>query len=192
MEWYRAKFIKTGSFGPVKHAMVRRWWWWCCFSSFAMMISSSSSSSSSIFLRSQKRIFGLKVCLWESFDAEQHTSKRVLSLSLPNDGRTPRVVFFFRKGSANRFSLSLPFFAKHKQQIGTFVLAFGLEHYMHHKYHSHHHHDEAHQSEEERKNVGGHSPKEFSAETASLDEITKEMTRLRKRVGELRKEGKHV
>jgi hypothetical protein len=24
MEWYRAKFIKTGSFGPVKHAMVRR------------------------------------------------------------------------------------------------------------------------------------------------------------------------
>mmetsp|Transcript_6503 Transcript_6503/g.19392 ORF Transcript_6503/g.19392 Transcript_6503/m.19392 type:complete len:98 (+) Transcript_6503:95-388(+) len=97
MEWYRAKFIKTGSFGPVKHAM-----------------------------------------------------------------------------------------------IGTFVLAFGLEHYMHHKYHSHHHHDEAHQSEEERKNVGGHSPKEFSAETASLDEITKEMTRLRKRVGELRKEGKHV
>ena len=115
-----------------------------------------------------------------------------LSLSLPNDGRTPRVVFFFRKGSANRFSLSLPFFAKHKQQIGTFVLAFGLEHYMHHKYHSHHHHDEAHQSEEERKNVGGHSPKEFSAETASLDEITKEMTRLRKRVGELRKEGKHV
>ena len=139
-----------------------------------------------------KRIFGLKVCLWESFDAEQHTSKRVLSLSLPNDGRTPRVVFFFRKGSANRFSLSLPFFAKHKQQIGTFVLAFGLEHYMHHKYHSHHHHDEAHQSEEERKNVGGHSPKEFSAETASLDEITKEMTRLRKRVGELRKEGKHV
>ena len=89
-------------------------------------------------------------------------------------------------------SLSLPFFAKHKQQIGTFVLAFGLEHYMHHKYHSHHHHDEAHQSEEERKNVGGHSPKEFSAETASLDEITKEMTRLRKRVGELRKEGKHV
>lgn len=23
MEWYRTKFIKTGSFGPVKHAMVR-------------------------------------------------------------------------------------------------------------------------------------------------------------------------
>ena len=160
-----------------------------------MMISSSSSSSSSssIFLRSQKRIFGLKVCLWESFDAEQHTSKRVLSLSLFQTTGEHRVSsFFFRKGSANRFSLSLPFFAKHKQQIGTFVLAFGLEHYMHHKYHSHHHHDEAHQSEEERKNVGGHSPKEFSAETASLDEITKEMTRLRKRVGELRKEGKHV
>ena len=100
MEWYRAKFIKTGSFGPVKHAMVRRWWW-CCFSSFAMMISSSSSSS--IFLRSQKRIFGLKVCLWESFDAEQHTSKRVLSLSLPNDGRTPRVVFFFSERECQPF-----------------------------------------------------------------------------------------
>ena len=140
-----------------------------------------------------KRIFGLKVCLWESFDAEQHTSKRVLSLSLSSKRRENTACrLFFRKGSANRFSLSLPFFAKHKQQIGTFVLAFGLEHYMHHKYHSHHHHDEAHQSEEERKNVGGHSPKEFSAETASLDEITKEMTRLRKRVGELRKEGKHV
>ena len=62
---------------------------------------------------------------------------------------------------------------------------------MHHKYHSHHDEDHANQSEE-RKNVGGHSPKEFSAETASLDEITKEMTRLRERVGELRKEGKHV
>jgi len=134
----------------------------------------------------------LKVCLWESFDAEQHTSKRVLSLSSKRRENTV-CRLFFRKGSANRFSLSLslPFFAKHKQQIGTFVLAFGLEHYMHHKYHSHHH-DEAHQSEEERKNVGGHSPKEFSAETASLDEITKEMTRLRERVGELRKEGKHV
>ncbi len=96
---------------------------------------------------------------------------------------------FSRKGT-DRFSLSS--LLCETQQIGTFVLAFGLEHYMHHKYHSHHHHDEAHQSEEERKNVGGHSPKEFSAETASLDEITKEMTRLRKRVGELRKEGKHV
>ena len=95
---------------------------------------------------------------------------------------------FSRKGTDR---LSLSSLLCETQQIGTFVLAFGLEHYMHHKYHSHHH-DEAHQSEEERKNVGGHSPKEFSAETASLDEITKEMTRLRKRVGELRKEGKHV
>ena len=125
------------------------------------------------------------MCLWESFDAEQHASKRVLSLSLSLSLPGKGVLTV-------SLSLSLPFFAKHKQQIGTFVLAFGLEHYMHHKYHSHHHHDEAHQSEEERKNVGGHSPKEFSAETASLDEITKEMTRLRKRVGELRKEGKHV
>ena len=126
---------------------------------------------------------------------QNNTRPNAFSLSLPNDGRTPCVVFFIGKGVPTVFlslSLSLPFFAKHKQQIGTFVLAFGLEHYMHHKYHSHHHHDEAHQSEEERKNVGGHSPKEFSAETASLDEITKEMTRLRKRVGELRKEGKHV
>merc|ERR1712216_586708 len=100
IEWYRTKFIKTGSFGPVKHAM-----------------------------------------------------------------------------------------------IGTFVVAFGLEHYMHHKYHSHH--DETHgggkgEGVNENKTHQSHSPKEFSAETASLDEITKEMTRLRERVGELRKEGKHV
>ena len=107
MEWYRAKFIKTGSFGPVKHAMVRRWWW-CCFSSFAMMISSSSSSSSSIFLRSQKRIFGLKVCLWESFDAEQHTSKRVLSLSLSSKRRenTACRLFFSERECQPFFSLS--------------------------------------------------------------------------------------
>ena len=114
---------------------------------------------------------------------QNNTRPNAFSLSLSLPGKGVLTV---------SLSLSLPFFAKHKQQIGTFVLAFGLEHYMHHKYHSHHHHDEAHQSEEERKNVGGHSPKEFSAETASLDEITKEMTRLRKRVGELRKEGKHV
>jgi hypothetical protein len=87
-----------------------------------------------------------------------------------------------------------------QQQIGTFVVAFGLEHYMHHKYHSHHdehHHDETHgggkgEGVNENKTHQSHSPKEFSAETASLDEITKEMTRLRERVGELRKEGKHV
>jgi hypothetical protein len=96
MEWYRTKFIKTGSFGPVKHAM-----------------------------------------------------------------------------------------------IGTFVVAFGLEHYMHHKYHAHHDEDHHHHADESKKGVAA-SPKEFSAETASLDEITKEMTRLRERVGELRKEGKHV
>ena len=78
------------------------------------------------------------------------------------------------------------------------MVAFGLEHYMHHKYHSHHdehHHDETHGGKEganENKTHQSHSPKEFSAETASLDEITKEMTRLRERVGELRKEGKHV
>ena len=85
-------------------------------------------------------------------------------------------------------------------KIGTFVVAFGLEHYMHHKYHSHHdehHHDETHgggkgEGANENKTHQSHSPKEFSAETASLDEITKEMTRLRERVGELRKEGKHV
>ncbi len=79
------------------------------------------------------------------------------------------------------------------------MVAFGLEHYMHHKYHSHHdehHHDETHggkgEGANENKTNQSHSPKEFSAETASLDEITKEMTRLRERVGELRKEGKHV
>jgi hypothetical protein len=68
------------------------------------------------------------------------------------------------------------------------VVAFGLEHYMHHKYHSHHdehHHDETHgggkgEGVNENKTHQSHSPKEFSAETASLDEITKEMTRLRK------------
>ena len=89
---------------------------------------------------------------------------------------------------------------REQQQIGTFVVAFGLEHYMHHKYHSHHdehHHDETHgggkgEGVNENKTHQSHSPKEFSAETASLDEITKEMTRLRERVGELRKEGKHV
>lgn len=89
---------------------------------------------------------------------------------------------------------------REQQQIGTFVVAFGLEHYMHHKYHSHHdehHHDETHgggkgEGANENKTHQSHSPKEFSAETASLDEITKEMTRLRERVGELRKEGKHV
>ena len=141
----------------------------------------------------KKNLWFESVSLGELRCRTTHVQTRSLSLSLFQTTGEHRVSsFFFRKGSANRFSLSLPFFAKHKQQIGTFVLAFGLEHYMHHKYHSHHHHDEAHQSEEERKNVGGHSPKEFSAETASLDEITKEMTRLRKRVGELRKEGKHV
>ena len=82
------------------------------------------------------------------------------------------------------------------------MVAFGLEHYMHHKYHSHHddhHHEEPHggggggkEGANENKTHQSHSPKEFSAETASLDEITKEMTRLRERVGELRKEGKHV
>lgn len=125
---------------------------------------------------------------------QNNTRPNAFSLSLFQTTGEHRVSSFFSERECQPFfslSLSLPFFAKHKQQIGTFVLAFGLEHYMHHKYHSHHH-DEAHQSEEERKNVGGHSPKEFSAETASLDEITKEMTRLRKRVGELRKEGKHV
>ena len=74
------------------------------------------------------------------------------------------------------------------------MVAFGLEHYMHHKYHSHH--DETHggkgEGVNENKTHQSHSPKDFSAETASLDEITKEMTRLRERVGEWRKEGKHV
>ena len=97
--------------------------------------------------------------------------------------------------------LKLTYIITHEQQqIGTFVVAFGLEHYMHHKYHSHHdehHHDETHgggkgEGVNENKTHQSHSPKEFSAETASLDEITKEMTRLRERVGELRKEGKHV
>ena len=103
MEWYRAKFIKTGSFGPVKHAMVRRWWW-CCFFFFRdddiiIIIIDFSSFT---------RIFGLKVCLWESFDAEQHTSKRVLSLSLSSKRRENTVcrLFFSERECQPFFSLS--------------------------------------------------------------------------------------
>ncbi|CCO16396.1 unknown protein [Bathycoccus prasinos] len=44
MEWYRTKFIKTGSFGPVKHAMVRSRSC-CCCSCFARCFSLVSSLS---------------------------------------------------------------------------------------------------------------------------------------------------
>jgi hypothetical protein len=101
-------------------------------------------------------------------------------------------LFLVRSHPARRVADSLSFSALFiHRQIGTFVVAFGLEHYMHHKYHAHHDEDHHHHADESKKGVAA-SPKEFSAETASLDEITKEMTRLRERVGELRKEGKHV
>ena len=47
MEWYRTKFIKTGSFGPVKHAMVRSCSCCCscCCSCFARCFSLVSSLS---------------------------------------------------------------------------------------------------------------------------------------------------
>ena len=101
---------------------------------------------------------------------------RSLSLSLSlfqtTENTACRLFFPERECQPVFFSLS-SLLCKHKQQIGTFVLAFGLEHCMHHKYHSHHHPDEAHKAKKNAKMSGGHSPKEFS-QTTSLDEITKE------------------
>ena len=72
---------------------------------------------------------------------------------------------------------------------------------MHHKYHSSHGaHDggeqQQHQKEDTNQSrgqeVAAHAVKEFNAQTASLEEITVDFTRLRERVSELRKQGKHV
>jgi predicted AlkP superfamily phosphohydrolase/phosphomutase len=130
----------------------------------------------------------------------------VYDVCVYDDDSAMHTLDMMRKKITNRLSLrvsispiSLPLHVC--AQIGTFIVAFGLEHYMHHKYHSSHGaHDggeqQQHQKEDTNqsrgKEVAAHAVKEFNAQTASLEEITVDFTRLRERVSELRKQGKHV